>query len=141
MRIRPGRPSDYDNVKAVMNDWWSGRQVDHLQHELFFEHFADTVFIAENEKHELIGFINGFYSQAHPNAAYVHFIGVNPTMRNTGLGRQLYEAFIEKCRVDGKSKVLSCTSKVNKPSIDFHKSLGFSEQEDSRGKVQFKKSI
>lgn len=141
MNIRQGKPSDYEVIKAVMNEWWGGRQVEHLQHELFFDHFTDTVFIAENENHELVGFINGFYSQSQPNTAYVHFIGVSPQLRKSGLGRRLYEAFFEKSRADGKTKVLSCTSKVNEASIDFHKSLGFEDREDSRGKIRFEKSI
>lgn len=141
MRIRTGRPSDFDLVKSVMNDWWGGRQIDHLQHELFFEHFTNTVFIAEDDDGTMIGFINGFYSQTESETAYVHFIGVSPKARHTGLGRKLYQTFFEKCLSDGRKKVRSCTSKANQPSIQFHQQLGFSAREDSRGKVQFEKLI
>jgi predicted GNAT superfamily acetyltransferase len=139
--IRKGKTSDFEKVKSVMNDWWGGRQVDHLQHELFFEHFTDTVFIAENENGEMVGFINGFYSQTDTNVGYVHFIGVAPDQRNTGLGHRLYKRFFEKCIEDGRLKVRSCTSKINLKSIQFHEGLGFSIREDHRGKIQFEKLL
>ncbi len=141
MKIRTGMSSDFDLVIKVMNDWWGGRQVDHLQHELFFEHFTNTVFIAEDENGTMVGFINGFYSQTEPETAYVHFVGVSPNFRHTGLGRKLYQVFIDKCLSDGRKKVRACTSKVNQPSIKFHQQLGFSAREDCREKVQFEKLI
>lgn len=141
MRIRNGLNTDYDKVISVMNEWWGGRQVDHLQHELFFDYFTDTIFIAEDEDKRMLGFINGFYSQKDAITAYVHFIGVSPSERGSGIGKNLYLKFFEKCIADGRYIIRSCTSKVNQASVDFHLSLGFEPQEDARGKVQFNKSL
>ena len=140
MRLRKGDSSDYDRVKSVMNEWWGGRQVELLQHELFFDHFTDTVFIAEDSNGALIGFINEFYSQTDSETAYVHFIGVCPLQRGTGLGRELYKRFFEKCRSDRRVKVKSCTLKSNLASIEFHSHLGFRSREDSRGKKSVRKN-
>jgi len=141
MKVRNGRPSDYEKVKTVMNEWWGGRQVDHLQHELFFEHFTNTVFIAEDFSGKMIGFINGFYSQVDLSIAYVHFIGVDPSVRGRNIGKQLYQHFFDKCLSDGRKIVISCTSKINEPSILFHKKIGFNANVDHRGKIQFQKIL
>lgn len=141
MHIRNGKPTDFDEIKSVMNEWWGGRQVDHLQHELFFDHFTNTVFIAEDHDEKMIGFINGFYSQTDVEAAYVHFIGVSPDYRKSDVGRNLYSRFFEKCLSDDRTSVCACTSKTNEGSIRFHEKLGFTSREDSRDKIQFKKSL
>ncbi len=140
MIIRPGLPSDYTFIKSVMNEWWGGRQVDHLQHELFFNHFIDTVFVAELDN-KIIGFVNGFYSQTDPQSAYIHFVGISPDSRGIGLGRKLYLQFFDKCLADGKNKVYSCTREINSGSIEFHKKLGFSFKNDGKGKVHFEKYL
>ena len=111
LNIREAKPSDYKEIKSVMDAWW-GRSVSHLQHELFFDHFYNTAFIAEFNDGKIVGFINGFYSQTELSTAYVHFIGVDPVLRNSGLGKKLYERFFLVSREYGCSKLKSCTSKA-----------------------------
>lgn len=141
MKIRPGSPSDFDIIKPLMNGWWGGRQVDHLQHELFFDHFTDTVFVAENDEGETIGFINGFYSQSQSPVAYIHFSGVHPDYRGKGIGKSLYLKFFEKVKSDGRTIVKATTSPTNESSIHFHEVMGFRTQKDHRGKIVFEKDI
>ena len=62
--------------------------------KLFFDHFTDTSFIAEMDG-EILGFLIGFLSQTHPNEAYIHFVGVNPTVRKQSIGKQLYNKFFD----------------------------------------------
>ena len=92
---------------------------------LFFQHFGDTSFAAE-EDGELIAFLIGFVSHSREGEAYIHFVGVRPDRRKKGIGRHLYELFFEEVRKWRCSKVSCITSLVNKGSIAFHSAMGFS---------------
>ena len=92
---------------------------------LFFEHFRDTSFVAEDEDGELVGFLCGFLSQTFPDEAYVHFVGVRPDRRGDGLGAELYERFFAAARATGRSVVRCVTAPVNEGSVTFHRRLGF----------------
>ena len=91
---------------------------------LFFEHFRDTSFVAEEEG-EVVGFLCGFLSQTYPDQAYVHFVGVRPDRRGDGLGRDLYERFFAVAREAGRDVIRCVTAPVNEASIAFHRRLGF----------------
>ena len=91
---------------------------------LFFVHFRDTSFVAERDG-ALAGFLVGFLSPAEPAEAYVHFVGVSPEERGSGLGRALYERFFELARVNGRTRVSCVTSPLNSASIAFHEAIGF----------------
>jgi ribosomal protein S18 acetylase RimI-like enzyme len=125
VRIRHAEPSDYGRVIGVVNTWWGGRQMAPMLPKLFFVHFEGTSFVAEDDEGELAGFLVGFLSQTHDEEAYVHFVGVDPLQRGSGLGRELYERFFEAVRAEGRSVVRCVTSPVNSESVAFHESIGF----------------
>ncbi len=91
---------------------------------LFFEHVSDTSSIVE-EDGELIAFLVGFVSPTHPDEAYIHFVGVAPERRGSGLGRELYLAFFRQAAGRGCPSVSCITGPVNTGSIAFHRSMGF----------------
>jgi ribosomal protein S18 acetylase RimI-like enzyme len=122
MEIRNAEPDDYARVIAVVDDWWGGRTMAAMLPKLFFVHFRDTSFVAEDDG-ELAGFLCGFRSQTYDDEAYVHFVGVDPRRRGAGLGRLLYERFFEAVRP--RTTVRAVTSPVNEQSVAFHRSLGF----------------
>lgn len=76
MNIRSVRESDYKVIISVIDSWWGGRQMADMLPSLFFRHFQDTSFVAE-EDNKLIGFLTGFISQSYPGEAYIHFIGIH----------------------------------------------------------------
>ena len=126
VKIRNSISSDHKKVLSVILDWWNGRDLRQNAQRIFFDHFGNTIFIAEYNN-EMIGFIVGFLSQSKPKEAYIHLVGIHPEMRKLGLGRLLYEHFIEVCsNCYGRSTFRSCTSIVNRESIKFHKKIGFS---------------
>jgi ribosomal protein S18 acetylase RimI-like enzyme len=92
--------------------------------KLFFVHFQETGFVAEDEG-KLVAFLIGFVSQTHPEEAYIHFIGVHPDARKTGIAKRLYEQFFAVVSERGCRVVRSVTSPVNKGSIQFHTQMGF----------------
>jgi ribosomal protein S18 acetylase RimI-like enzyme len=120
--IRHAEPSDHARVIAVVDEWWGGRPMSAMLPKLFFIHFRDTSFVAEANG-ELAGFLCGFRSQTHDDEAYVHFVGVDPARRGSGLGRELYQRFF--AAVSRRATVRAVTSPVNERSVAFHRALGF----------------
>jgi len=120
--IRHAEPADYARVIAVVDDWWGGRQMAAMLPKLFFVHFRDTSFVAEDGG-ALAGFLCGFRSQTYADEAYIHFVGVDPARRGDGLGRMLYERFF--AAVAPRTLVRAVTSPVNERSVAFHRALGF----------------
>lgn len=123
--IRHAQPADYGRVIQHVNAWWGDREMAPMLPKLFFVHFEGTSFVAENEAGELVGFLVGFQSQSDRSEAYVHFVGVAPAQRGSGLGRALYERFVEAVRTHGCTTVRCVTSPANEDSLAFHTRLGF----------------
>jgi hypothetical protein len=72
--LRTATAADYDQIIAVVDDWW-GRPIRHALARVFLDHFFATSTIAEGDG-ELAGFLIGFLSPSQPDAAYIHFVGV-----------------------------------------------------------------
>lgn len=125
LKIRHANPSDYGRVIQHVNAWWGGREMAPMLPKLFFLHFEGTSFVAEDEGGNLVAFLIGFVSQTHPDEAYVHFVGVAPEHRGSGVGRRLYERFFETVGEHGCTTVRCVTSPANSGSIAFHEALGF----------------
>jgi ribosomal protein S18 acetylase RimI-like enzyme len=123
--FRAARPHDYDSIIAIVDSWW-GRPIAGALQRVFLDHFFATSLIAEGADGGLAGFLVGFPSPADDARTYIHFVGVDPAERGTGLGRALYEAFFDAMRAGGRTEVHAVTSPVNVDSIAFHRSLGFS---------------
>ena len=122
--VRGAEPADYDRIAPLVDEWWDGRAMIDMLPRLFFVHFRDTAFVAEDGT-ELAGFLAGFLSQAQPDEAYLHFAGVAPSHRGQGVGRMLYEQFFAVA-VERSCTVVRCvTSPVNERSVAFHRALGF----------------
>jgi ribosomal protein S18 acetylase RimI-like enzyme len=128
--LRHAEPEDHARVVAVVDDWWGGRPMADMLPRLFFVHFRDTSFVAE-EDGRLAGFLCGFLSQTFADEAYVHFAGVDPGVRGRGVGRLLYERFFEAVRP--RTIVRCVTSPVNEASVAFHTSLGFEVERVAEG--------
>jgi ribosomal protein S18 acetylase RimI-like enzyme len=91
---------------------------------LFLDHFHRTSLVAEDGA-GLAGFLIGFLSPSAPDTAYIHFVGVAPRHRGTGLGRRMYERFFAIAADGGRTYVKAITSPVNTGSIAFHTAMGF----------------
>jgi GNAT superfamily N-acetyltransferase len=124
INIRNGKPSDHEKVISIMPEWWGGRDLSSSVLKIFFIHFSNTIYIAEIDT-DLMGFLVGFFSQSEENTAYIHFVGVHPDLRKAGLGRLLYQNFFNACIADNRNIIKSCTSPINKLSINFHLHMGF----------------
>jgi len=125
MQLRHVRPSDCDRVLAVIDEWWGGPATSsHIPH-VFFSHLAPTSFVLEASDGELVGFLLGFLSQAHPDEACVHMVGVHPDFRRLGFGRRLYGRFFVAAQMHGRRWVRSVAIQSDGVAIAFHRALGF----------------
>ncbi|MBK6871997.1 MAG: GNAT family N-acetyltransferase [Kineosporiaceae bacterium] len=122
--VRSARPQDYDRIAPLLDAWW-GRPILEALPRLFLDHFHASSLVAEHPDGALRGFLIGFASPSQPAEAYIHFVGIAPSERGSGLGRVLYETFFEAARTAGRTMVSAVTSPVNTPSIAFHAALGF----------------
>ena len=123
--IRHAQPSDYGRVIQHVNAWWGGRDMAPMLPKLFFLHFEGTSFVAERDDGTIAGFLIGFLSQTDDSEAYVHFVGIAPELRGSGLGRAFYERFFEIAREHGRTVARCVTSPANTASVAFHEALGF----------------
>ena len=121
--MRAARPDDYAAIVSVVDEWW-GRPIAGVLPRLFLDHFHATSLIAAHDG-ELAGFLVGLHSASLPDEAYIHFVGVAPRVRGSGLARRLYETFFETAIRAGRTRVHAITSPVNAGSISFHRAMGF----------------
>jgi ribosomal protein S18 acetylase RimI-like enzyme len=121
--FRPIEPSDYDRPIGRVDGWWGGRDVHGKLPRLFFEHFRDTSFVAEQDG-EIIGFLVGLLAQSEPDEAYIHFVGVDTGHRRAGLARAMYQRFFDLARARGREVVRCITAPVNRGSIAYHTAVG-----------------
>lgn len=129
--IRPAEPGDYRVIINAVDEWWGGRQMMQMLPKLFFVHFRSTSFVAENDGH-IVGFVVGFLSQSFGNEGYIHFLGIHPDFRRSGLGRILYGRVFESMMDRGCSLVRCVTSPQNKGSIAFYLRMGFKPEESQK---------
>lgn len=117
--------ADYPRIIGVVDDWWGGRKMDVLLPRLWLQHFTSTSWLAETSTGDLAGFLVGFLSPDHSDAAYCHMLATNPNLRGQGVGRALYGRFFEDARTGGRSIVKAVTWPANRASLAFHRAMGF----------------
>ena len=117
--------ADYAAMVRVIDDWWGGRKMDVLLQRLWLQHFTGTSWLAETADGTLAGFLIGFHSPDQPSVAYCRLIATNPNLRGRGVGRALYDRFFDDARQAGRHEVRAITWPGNRPSIAFHRALGF----------------
>lgn len=124
MKITPCKKEDYDQIITDMTDFWDSSHIDNLRRQhnpIYLYEFGNTAFVVR-EGETVIGYLFGLYSQNTPTA-YVKFVGVRASHRQRGVGRALYEYFIEIAKKQGCSELKTITSPNNLISIAFHQSL------------------
>jgi ribosomal protein S18 acetylase RimI-like enzyme len=77
----------------------------------------------------LAAFLIAFVSPSEPRLAYVHFVGVRPDHRRSGLARRLSENFARFASEHGCAELRAITAPSNTGSIRFHERLGFAVSE------------
>jgi ribosomal protein S18 acetylase RimI-like enzyme len=128
LRFRRPIEADHRVVVSIVDEWWGGRRVHAILPRLWFRHFSGHSWIVESDDGRLQGFLVGFISPDHPEEAYIHMVGTNPNRRRRGLGRALYERFMDDARAHGASRVIAVTWPGNQVSVGFHRAMGFAPE-------------
>lgn len=135
MQIRGITKADYDQVVQVLDRWWGGPSREQA-HPIFFYELGRHALIAEDaaegtgERGALVGFLLGLVTDGAEPTAYVHLCGIHPDHRRRGVGKRLYEVFVERAARAGATRVKAITNVGNDGSIDFHRALGFTVESD-----------
>jgi ribosomal protein S18 acetylase RimI-like enzyme len=128
VELRPVQAGDYEYIVPRVDHWWGGRNMAALLPRLFFEQFDPTTRIAVDGSGRTVGFVCGFISQSDPELAYIHFVGVDPDVRGAGIGRTLYQWFLDQASAKGCTRVTCVTAPQNSGSRAFHAAMGFTER-------------
>ncbi|MHA6620929.1 GNAT family N-acetyltransferase [Pseudonocardia sp. DLS-67] len=135
---RPARTGDHGAIVERVQSWWGdsrtpeeARELSLLLPRLFLQHFARTSLVVEDPS-GIRAFLVGFHSADVPDEAYIHFVGVDPRLRGTGTGRELYTTFFAQAAAAGRRTVRAITSPSNTGSIAFHRAMGFEVEPGDR---------
>ncbi len=125
LTIRGIRKADYDYLVTVLDRWWGGPSGQRIDPIFFYELGSDALIACEEER--VVGFLLGF---TRHDQGYIHLVGIEPGARRRGVGKQLYERFIERCEDAGVRKLKAIAAFGNEGSKLFHEALGFESREE-----------
>ncbi len=128
LTFRRPTEADHPGLVSQVDEWWAGRKIHQLLPRLWFRHFSETSWLAEDAGGRTVGFLVGFISQDRPDEAYIHLAGVGPNHRRAGIGRELYSRFCSDVAGRGVRHVSTVTWPGNRASVLFHRALGFTVQ-------------
>ncbi len=122
MRIEPATKAHFDEIVTHIAEFWGSDRTLHLHQALAIYEFGTTAFVIEDAG-KVAAYLFGFFSQTEP-VGYVNLIAVREPYQGHGLGRQLYEHFMEIATAHGCTHMKAITSPTNSASIGFHRRLG-----------------
>lgn len=132
--IRVPVETDHPRIIDAIGRWWdtpNRATLGLLLPRLFLQFFTGTSRVVEADDGALAAFLIGFRSADEPAVAYIHFVGVDPALREHGVGRMLYEDFFQRMTELGCTEVRAITGPANRRSQAFHAAMGFTAQGDT----------
>jgi GNAT superfamily N-acetyltransferase len=125
MKIENCTIDDFNEIIRDISDFWGSDGTLHLHQPYLIHEFGNTAFVI-HENGIVIAYLFGFFSQTE-SLAYIHLIGVREKYQKQGLGKKLYDNFIEVARSYNIHKIKAITKPINIKSINFHtKKIGMS---------------
>lgn len=124
--LRSLTAADFVEARRVA-DAWFGHPVGLTMHRLFFDQLGPSGLRAADfgDPGRMLGVLLGFASLAEPELAYIHFVMVDPEVRERGVARALYEEFGRRMFAGGCTRVRTLAAPQRDRSIKFHEALGF----------------
>lgn len=151
MQTRRITKHDFDRIVEVIDHWWGG-PISTFAHPIFFHELGDHALVVEQGE-QMIGFLLGFVANARAGegksapTGYVHLVGIHPDHRRRGVGRLLYNTFMNECRAVGCVRMKAITTLGYEGSIRFHVAQGWNALEvddyagPGRRRIVFTKSL
>ena len=138
VRIEPADVTDLHQVLEDHARYWGERDLRALHLTALVQEFGSTCLVARADD-GIRGYLFGFVTP--DRTGYVHLVATRDDARGTGLGRDLYTAFVEAAGRQGAVRLKAITSVTNEGSIAFHRTLGFDarvvEDYDGPGRPRF----
>ena len=119
MKIEICTITDFNEIVGDIYDFWGSDRTLHLHQPYLIYEFGNTALVIKSNG-AVIAYLFGFFSQTE-NLAYVHLLGVRERYQRRGLGKQLYDHFIEISKSRGIHKIKAITTPTNTKSVNFHK--------------------
>lgn len=118
MKIENCTIDDFFKITQDIIDFWGSDSTLFLHQPFLIYEFGNTAFVIK-ENNMVIAYLFGFFSQTG-NIGYVHLLGVRENYKRKGLGKLLYDNFIEFSKSRGIKKIKAITTPANQRSIQFH---------------------
>jgi GNAT superfamily N-acetyltransferase len=118
MKIESCTKDDFNEIIRDISDFWGSDRTLHLHQPYLIYEFGNTAFVIR-DRGMVVAYLFGFFSQTE-NLAYVHLIGVRDQYQRMGLGKLLYDNFIEIAKSNNIRKIKAITKPFNTKSINFH---------------------
>ena len=104
-------------------NFWGDRDLSGDHDAYWFHQFVTSGLVARYRS-EIVGYLLGVIP--HDGPAYIHLVAARSDFRHQGIGRHLYQHFIDHSRQLGVSSVQATTKPESSGAISFHSSMGFS---------------
>lgn len=104
-------------------NFWGDRDLSSDHDAYWFRQFVTSGLVARYRS-EIVGYLLGVIP--HDGPAYIHLVAARSDFRHQGIGRHLYQHFIDHSRQLGVSSVQATTMPESSGAISFHSSMGFS---------------
>lgn len=126
VRLTPGQgPALQAEILAALPEFWGDRDMRSVHQTAWLRQFAgDAVVVRDGEV--LLGYLLGVVTA--DRLAYVQAVATRLPVRGRGVGRLLYETFLDGARSRGVRRVEAVTTLGNTGSIAFHRRLGFTAE-------------
>jgi ribosomal protein S18 acetylase RimI-like enzyme len=118
MKIEKCTKDDFNEIIRDISDFWGSDRTLHLHQPFLIYEFGNTAFVIR-DKGIVVAYLFGFFSQTK-NQAYIHLIGVREKYQRRGLGKLLYDNFIEIAKSHKIHEIKAITKPINTKSINFH---------------------
>ena len=108
---------------GAQENFWGDRDLSGDHDAYWFRQFVTSGLVARYRS-EIVGYLLGVIP--HDGPAYIHLVAARTDFRHQGIGRHLYQYFIDRSRQLGVSSVQATTKPESSGAISFHSSMGFS---------------
>lgn len=103
-------------------NFWGDRDLSGDHDAYWFRQFVTSGLVARYRS-EFVGYLLGVIP--HDGPAYIHLVAARTDFRHQGIGRHLYQHFIDHARNLGVDSVQATTLPESSGAISFHSSMGF----------------
>jgi len=112
-------------ILASLPEFWGDRDVRNLHQPVWLRQFADDAVVVRDGE-VLLGYLLGVVTAGR--LAYVQAVATRLPARGRGVGRLLYDTFLDSARAQGARRVEAVTTPANAGSVAFHRRLGFTAE-------------